>query len=155
MRRVVGVASIGILGAGVAGVAGRLGLSLVVAALSMAGCAVPIDDDANGGLGGTSWTVTSIDGRPTLADARPTIRFAVEGTVSGTSGCNQFSGPFRTDGDRLVVGDLMATKIGCDAPRGDQEQAFFAALAGARGWRLTADGGLELGGAVPIALRPA
>lgn len=152
MRRVVGVASIGILGAGVAG---RLGLSLVVAALSMAGCTLFGDDNANGGLGGTSWTVTSIDGRPTLAEARPTIRFAVEGTVSGTSGCNQFSGPFRTDGDRLIVGDVMSTKIGCDAPRGAQEQAFFAALAGARGWRLTADGGLELGGAVPIALRPA
>jgi putative lipoprotein len=152
VRRVVGVVWLGLHGLGVAG---RLGLTMAVAALSMAGCAVSIDDNANGGLGGTSWTVTSIDGRPTLAEARPTIRFAVEGTVSGTSGCNQFSGPFRTDGERLVVGDLMSTKIGCDAPRGAQEQAFFAALAGARGWRLTADGSLELGGAVPIVLHPA
>lgn len=131
---------------------GRFVTSVALVAVSLAACAFDGGDNANGGLGGTSWTVVAIDGQPTLAEARPTIRFAFEGTLSGTSGCNQFSGPFRTDGDRILVGDLMATKIGCDGPRSAQEQAFLAALSGVTQWRLT-DGGAELGGDQVITLR--
>lgn len=125
---------------------GRLVTGLVLVGMALSACALDGGDNANGGLGGTAWTVVAIDGQPTLAEARPTIRFAFEGTVSGTSGCNQFSGPFRTDGDRILVGELMATKIGCDDPRGNQEQVFLAALSGVTRWRLTEDGGLELAG---------
>ena len=128
-------------------------LALLLAAIAIAGCSLG-GDTANGGLGGTSWTAVTLDGQPTLAQARPTIRFTVDGTVSGTTGCNQFSGPFRTDGGTIVVGELAATKIGCDGERGDQEHAFLAALGGARAWNLTATGDLEIEGGGRITLRP-
>ncbi len=59
-------------------------LALSLAVLSVvAACDMGGDDNANGGLVNTSWTVMSIDGDATLADARPTLLFAPEG-LSGT-----------------------------------------------------------------------
>lgn len=45
-------------------------------------------------------TVVSIDGRPTVPDARPTMTFAQDGTVSGSAGCRSMAadGRLRLDG---------------------------------------------------------
>ena len=59
------------------------------------------------------------------AQARPTLTFAGDGTVSGTSGCNQFSGAYRRDGGSLQFGGLSSTLMGCDGERGAQETAFW------------------------------
>lgn len=126
---------------------GRLRDVLVVAALvvGMAACS-PGDDNANGGLGGTAWTVISIAGTATIEGARPTMRFAFEGEVSGSDGCNSYSGPFRTDGQDIAVGQLGSTLIGCEPLLDAQAQAFMQALTGAATWRQTETGALELRG---------
>jgi len=106
--------------------------------------------DANGGLANTSWTVISINGAATIPDARPTLTFSEDGTVGGSGGCNQYSGPFRTDGDRITLGELASTLMGCDGGRSTQEAAFMSALDGATAWRETAEGNLVLTGAGEI-----
>jgi heat shock protein HslJ len=114
----------------------------------------PGGDNANGGLGNTSWTVISIAGQPVAPDARPTMTFDPGGTVSGTGGCNQYTGSFRTDGDRISVGQVSSTLMGCEGERGRQEAAFVSALQGAATWRLAEDGKLVIAGAGEIIAGP-
>jgi heat shock protein HslJ len=106
-------------------------------------------------LSGTSWVVTSVGGTTTLPDTRPTMVFGVDGQLQGTGGCNGYGGPYQLDGDAIEVGDLASTLILCEGEVGTQEAAFMAALRGATTWQITADGGLELGGASEIVAVPA
>lgn len=131
-----------------------LALLVAVGALIASACSPAGDDNANGGLANTAWTVVAIGGAPTIPDAQPTMAFSPEGVVSGTSGCNAYSGPYRTDGDQIAVGDLASTLIGCDGQLGAQEGAFTTGLSGATTWRQTADGNLELSGLTAIIAEP-
>lgn len=128
-----------------------LAVALVV---GLAACERFGDDNANGGLGGTSWSVTSIAGTATIPDARPTMRFAFGGELTGSDGCNQYSGPFKTDGQDIAVGQLTSTLIGCEPLLGAQAQAFNEALTGASTWRQTEAGGLELRGHGDVLAEP-
>ena len=101
---------------------------LIAVAATLAGCSLIGDDTANGGLANTSWTVVSIAGQPTLPDARPTMTFAPAGDVSGSGGCNQYNGRFHTDGDRITVGAVSSTLMGCEGERGPQETAFLSGI---------------------------
>lgn len=131
-------------------------LLAVAAALAAAGCLPGSgDENADGGLAFTRWTVAFIAETPTIADSRPTLSFDPEGTVAGTDGCNQYSGPFRTDGAQIVVGQLTSTLIGCEPRLSAQAQAFAQALAGASSWRLTETGNLEIRGQGDIVAEPA
>ena len=82
-------------------------VALVALAAFVAACAPIGADDANRPLENTSWTVNSIAGAPTLPEARPTLTFAADGTVSGTSGCNQYSGAYRRDGGSIHSDDFV------------------------------------------------
>ena len=113
---------------------------LLVLTAFTAGCALRGADDAGRPLEDTSWAVTSIAGAPTLPEARPTLTFAADGTVSGSSGCNQYSGAYRRDGGAISFGGISSTLMGCDGERGRQETAFLAALNGATTWRIGPDG---------------
>lgn len=127
--------------------------SLVAVCLLVAGCGRG-DDNANGGLANTEWTVISIDGTATIIGAQPIMAFAPDGTLSGTSGCNQISGRFRTDADRITIGQLSSTEMACEADRMAQETAFSAALTAATRWRQTETGQLELSGVVILLAVP-
>ncbi len=131
-----------------------LALLVVLSAVVASACALRGDDNASGGLANTAWTVVTIGGAPTIDDAQPTMAFSPEGVVSGTNGCNTYSGPYRTEGDQITVGALASTLIGCDGQIGAQEGAFMAGLSGATTWRQTADGNLELVGVTAIVAEP-
>lgn len=131
-----------------------LALLLAVSALITSACALRGDDNANGGLANTAWTVISIGGAATLDGAQPTMAFTPEGAVSGSGGCNQYSGTYRTDGDRITVGELASTLMLCEGERGAQELAFTTGLSGATTWRQTEGGNLELGGVTAIVAEP-
>jgi heat shock protein HslJ len=120
-------------------------VGLVLAAI-VAGCGSGGDDTANGGLAGTTWTVTSIAGTSTIEGSHPTMSFTGDGTVAGTDGCNRYTGRFHTDGDTIEVSQLATTLIGCEPRLNAQAQAFGAALTGATTWQLLEDGQLELSG---------
>jgi heat shock protein HslJ len=128
-------------------------LFLVGVAAVLVACS-PGGDNTNGGLGNTSWTVISIAGQPVAPDARPTMTFDPGGTVSGNGGCNQYTGSFRTEGDRIAVGQVSSTLMGCEGERGRQEAAFLSALQGAGTWRLAEEGNLVIAGAGEIIAGP-
>jgi heat shock protein HslJ len=76
-------------------------------------------------LDGTSWKVANIDGNRAQFS---TIAFA-EGRLSGRA-CNRFSGNYRVEGERLIPGPIMATKMACEGPRMAEENALLGALRG-------------------------
>jgi heat shock protein HslJ len=123
----------------------RTAVAIALVGALLGACAIG-DDNANGGLANTTWTVTSIAGTSTVAEARPTMAFAPEGTVTGSDGCNQYSGTFRTQGQSIEVGPLATTRMACEPPRNAQADAFGAAFSGATSWQLLETGDLELSG---------
>jgi heat shock protein HslJ len=86
-------------------------------------------------LAGTSWRVTAYNnGRQavvsTLTGTNLTMAFSNDGRVSGSAGCNTFTGPYTADGGKLSFGPAAATRRMCVQPEGvmEQEQRFLAAL---------------------------
>lgn len=132
----------------------RLSIVLFAVSVLAAACSLRGDDNANGGLANTSWTVHSISGAPTVGAARPTMTFAPDGTLSGSTGCNQYSARFRTDGSAITIVQASSTAAGCPGDRGPQEVAFVNALQGATTWRQNEDGSLVLGGVAEMLAKP-
>lgn len=99
-----------------------------------------------GELAGTRWTFVSIGGAP-VADDRPTsLQFDGE-RLSGSAGCNRFSGSYKVEGRTLTAGPLMATKMACPGAGMMQESAFFALMRGPVTLSFPSDGTLEITGA--------
>jgi heat shock protein HslJ len=133
----------------------------VLIAISLVAIACTRDPGASpsSGVGGvdlanTSWTVTSLGGVPTVGPARPTMTFAADGTVSGTAGCNQYSGKYRIDGSSISITDVASTMMMCAGPGADTEALFLKGLNSATAWRLTESGDLEIAAAVAIVAGP-
>jgi heat shock protein HslJ len=88
-------------------------------------------------LGGTKWEVSAYNngrgGVRTLVPAtRMSIAFGLDGTVSGSSGCNTFTGTYTADGATIEIGPLATTRMMCDVEGVmEQEEQFLAALANA------------------------
>ncbi|HEV7205711.1 MAG TPA: META domain-containing protein [Jatrophihabitans sp.] len=101
----------------------------VVAAAVVIGVAVTRDSGSpqpagQSELAGTSWQLTRLrpsgtEGLPQTANlpAGPgldaLLEFTVGGKVSGSDGCNSFSGPVDIQASKLVLGNLAITAMGC------------------------------------------
>lgn len=117
------------------------GAALLLSACMSAPGAVPSPEPPE--LEGTQWTVTSIRGTDTVAEAQPTIDFA-GGQMTGSSGCNSFFGPFTQDRGDLTLGPAGATMMACaEEAVMTQENDLFTAFGDVAGIR-AADGGAEL-----------
>jgi heat shock protein HslJ len=124
----------------------------------LAGCCripvAPREAATNTTFEGVSWRLTTLAGKaPQLSTAasRPvTARFEA-GRVAGFSGCNNFTGSYTIDGDRVTLGQLATTMMACPEPEMAFESAFRGAFSGTvrytiRGDRLSlvADSGTVL-----------
>jgi len=97
-------------------------------------------------LAGTSWTFVSIGGVAVAGD-RPTSLAFESARLSGSAGCNRFSGGYKRDGQTLTAGPLMATEMACPGAGMTQENAFFALMRGPVSLSFPSDGTLILTGA--------
>jgi heat shock protein HslJ len=69
------------------------------------------------------------------ATEKATITFGTDGTVSGNTGCNSFSGTYDVDGSTLTInGDVAATMMACEADAQALEQQFLTALGNVGAW---------------------
>ena len=67
--------------------------------------------------------------RSVVGDTEPTAEFSADGTVSGSTGCNTFHGPYTLRGQELDVGRLSATEKACPtADASAQEAGYLSAL---------------------------
>lgn len=94
-------------------------------------------------LQNTAWVLSALPGQGLAAENPATLRFE-GGRVSGTDGCNRYSGPYSAEGAELRVSvQLAATRMACPPAVDAQATAFVAALTGAGSYRI-ADERLEL-----------
>ena len=125
-------------------------LVLLAVAASLAACAITTRE-ATADLPGTSWVLAELDGVDPVAEAAPTIEFAEDGTVSGSTGCNTFTGSVTIDGTSLEFGPLATTRMACADPAvNEQEQAFLLALEGVTSYTIDEEGRLVLEGDAPL-----
>lgn len=101
-------------------------------------------------LGGTQWVVTGYNNGKqavvsVLNGTQLTLEMGEDGKLSGSAGCNRFTGAYEVTGSALKVGQLGVTRMFCGEPAGrmEQETAFLAALQGATNYRMEG-GKLEL-----------
>lgn len=85
-------------------------------------------------LEGKTWTLTAFnDGQNLVSVQRDTKLYAdfKDGNISGSGGCNSYSGAFRQNGRELTFGPLASTEMYCGEPAGlmEQETAYLNALA--------------------------
>jgi heat shock protein HslJ len=75
----------------------------------------------------TSWQVTAINGQPVPANDMYRVQFTA-GRIGGRFGCNQFGGDYRIQDQRMIVGDVVSTLIGCPEPAATHERQGLAVL---------------------------
>jgi heat shock protein HslJ len=84
-------------------------------------------------LEGTTWRLDALvegggpDGSVSSVLEEPTLELA-GGQVTGDTGCNQFGGSYELEGERLRVGQLDQTLIGCDEALSAQETHVIGVL---------------------------
>lgn len=118
-----------------------MGISLVLAA-ALSACAIPeapptveIPLTAQS-LVGINWMAVTIDGVVPVISPQPQLRWSGSEQVSGTGGCNGFTGKAAVRSGEVRFGPLVATGKACiTAPTG-QEDMFFKALEQTRSVRL-------------------
>jgi heat shock protein HslJ len=90
------------------------------------------------------WVPLLIDGLPVPEDAGLSLKVGFDGAVTGTTGCNRFTGTAEMDAGELVFGPLAVTEMACVEPdRMEREAAYLKALGEVR-WFVAAPEGLWL-----------
>jgi heat shock protein HslJ len=70
------------------------------------------------------------------AEALPTLLADGKGGISGSTGCNRYTGSMIVTGEKLTMGPMAQTKMFCMGPGGQNEMRFSAAIRSATSWRL-------------------
>jgi heat shock protein HslJ len=83
-------------------------------------------------LVGTQWTLTTIASGDAVSSVlngtEVTAEFSADGTVSGSAGCNRYSGSYTWTDDQLSFSALASTKMACADDVMAQEGAFLASM---------------------------
>jgi heat shock protein HslJ len=104
------------------------------------------------GLPGTEWTLGLQAGTAPAANARPTIVFGSDGSVTGFGGCNNYSGTYVTSGAQITVAGLetQPAAFECAPEVIDFQQQYLDALASATTWSMADAGDAAPSGAVVL-----
>jgi len=95
-------------------------------------------------LDGTAWVLENLTGRTLVDGQRPTLQFTGGDRLSGSDGCNRFSGRYTVAKRAFkVVPPLASTQMACPAAIGEQARAYVEALTVAGSYQI-ADGRLQL-----------
>ncbi len=74
------------------------------------------------------WLLEDLGGRGVMDMVQTTLAFDGEGRVSGSGGCNRFTGSYTFTDGRLSFSPLAGTKMMCPEAVMDQEDRFQMAL---------------------------
>lgn len=97
-------------------------------------------------LASTNWRVTEVGGVAMMGDTtRPTLVFDSGGQVSGSTGCNQYSGSVTLSGTSISFSPMTATRMAClDTTQMAQERRYLEEIVGARSYEMDGNGELRL-----------
>ena len=114
--------------------------TLMLAAVGACGSGISLDEP----IEGPSWLLVQLGDQPVGAGGDPRRDAQVvfdrsSGRVSGSGGCNRFSGGFTRTGSQLQISQLAATKMAClDGAHTANEMQFLQALQTTASYRLSA-----------------
>jgi heat shock protein HslJ len=94
-------------------------------------------------LDNTIWTIIMLDQMPALEAVKTEVRFA-DGKISGTAGCNRFTGSYSHQSNVLTFGAIAGTRMMCPEKQMAQEARFLALLNGKVTKRYSVEGNLIL-----------
>jgi len=133
---------------------GRWIASLVLSALAIALSSCAHTGGAGGGGGGvptpatgltgTAWRVIEIAGVAADATSDATLRFESDTWVSGSTGCNKFTGSVVIEADQLTFAPLATTGLACAPELMTQERNLLSAIQEVRRFAVDPDGRLQL-----------
>ena len=117
---------------------------LIMPVFTLCACLAVTATSCGGGgtVEGAKWMLQSyaVDGElQSMIPASEVDATFADGTVSGTGGCNQYSGSYELDGEALSIGPLVSTMMACDQAIMDQEVAFMSALGAAASYEVSGD----------------
>jgi heat shock protein HslJ/uncharacterized lipoprotein YbaY len=126
-------------------------LPVIAASIAAAALVLPMASAsaqvAGSSIDGTAWLVEDIAGRGVIDRAQTTISFDTAGRVSGSTGCNRYTGVATRDGEALRFGQLATMRRACVPALMDQEQKFSQAMQDVRSYVAATNGLLHLHGA--------
>jgi len=82
------------------------------------------------------WTLSELDGQSVDASAGITAVFGADESLTGSAGCNAFTGDYTTEGATLTVTPLAATRKACEPDVMDNENLYLDLLQNAATWSL-------------------
>lgn len=81
-------------------------------------------------VAGHTWTAVALDGAPIETGVTAPTLVLADGRISGTSGCNQYTGPLtETKPGTITVGSTAVTRRACVDDAADVETRFLKTLA--------------------------
>ena len=103
-------------------------LILLIIGLTVSACAPKEDGKTLVG----SWRLTAygpVDSpTPAVPDAEAFLSFGVDGTLTGSTGCNQIGGDYQIEGDQIIFGQIASTLIACPDLQMAQEETMLQVL---------------------------
>jgi heat shock protein HslJ len=78
------------------------------------------------------WYLIAIEDDAAVPGSEPTAYFASDGSLSGYTGCNSYSGRFTASGDQITITGLASTGAACPEPQLTQETVFLQGLSQAQ-----------------------
>lgn len=89
-------------------------------------------------LAGTSWSLGLQGGTQPAAQQPPTLAFGADGSVSGFTGCEPFTGTFTSSGASLTISGLAKASSGnqCAPSVVTAADAYLAALGSVVAWQV-------------------
>ncbi len=126
--------------------AAAAGLLVIIAAcIITAGCTGSTGTDT-GSPAGSAWTLlsyASVNGTevPVLQGTTITADFTEDGLVTGSAGCNGYSGSYTVSGTTIEIASIASTLMACTEPPGvmDQESRYLDLLGAAAAFRIEGD----------------
>ena len=108
--------------------------AVVVAAATAASVGARVAEAS--ALTGKVWVIAALGGKAPLKGIELTSEFGAKLRVSGSAGCNRYTGAYKVSRNSIRISTLATTKKACAAPIENQETAFLKALSGARSFAI-------------------
>ncbi len=90
-----------------------------------------------------SWRLTAygpVDSpTPAVPDVDATLIFGEDGTLAGSTGCNELGGDYMVEGDQITFGQIVSTRIACPVLQMAQEEAMFQVLMETASFKIEGD----------------
>lgn len=96
-------------------------------------------------MGGYDWRASDLNGVRVLPDSTVTLRLEGRDRVSGTAGCNTYSGTYRLmSKEGIDFTTLTTTRKACAPELMEQEQRYLSILDAVEGYSFYSDGSFSL-----------